>query len=197
MTNDPTGDPRLGRGWIMAAWCAFAAAACVCILLVLAKADWNQPGGLWLKNVAAYLKFLCVIGIAAIGVLCSAIGFIRSSGNRHAGMAVLANTTIFLFAAIVWYWPTGDTLLRAARNGDLTTARNALLLGVDPNSVDVTGFYNSASESALSLAAAGNHLDVVSLLVDRGATVQEARSESNALMAAAGAGNIDVVKYLC
>lgn len=73
--------------------------------------------------------------------------------------------------------------------GDIEQVENGLQEGLDVNSADEEGY------SALHAAAENDHLEVVKLLVSKGADVDH-RSTYTALELAEMAGNKDVVAYL-
>jgi len=73
--------------------------------------------------------------------------------------------------------------------GDLDEVEQLLLEGQDPNQKDDEGY------SALQAAAENDHLEVVKLLVEKGALV-DYKSEYTALQLAEMASNIDIVNYL-
>lgn len=73
--------------------------------------------------------------------------------------------------------------------GDLDQVEQLLLEGQDPNQTDDDGY------STLQAAAENDHLEIVKLLVGKGAQVAY-KSEYTALQLAEMAGNIDVVNYL-
>ncbi|GLG83442.1 ankyrin repeat domain-containing protein [Acinetobacter calcoaceticus] len=73
--------------------------------------------------------------------------------------------------------------------GDLDEVEQLLLEGQDPNQTDDEGY------SALQAAAENDHLEVVKLLVEKGAYV-DYKSEYTALQLAEMASNIDIVNYL-
>lgn len=73
--------------------------------------------------------------------------------------------------------------------GDFEQVEQLLLDGADPNQTDEEGY------SALQAAAENDHLDVVKLLVSKGARI-DYRSEYTALELAEMAKNKDVIAYL-
>ena len=73
--------------------------------------------------------------------------------------------------------------------GDIEQVKQALQEGLDVNSADEEGY------SALHAAAENDHLEIVKLLVSKGADVDH-RSTYTALELAEMAGNKDVVAYL-
>lgn len=73
--------------------------------------------------------------------------------------------------------------------GDLDEVEQLLLEGQDPNQTDDEGY------SALQAAAENDYLEVVKLLVEKGAQV-DYKSEYTALQLAEMANNIDIVNYL-
>ncbi|EXS28718.1 ankyrin repeat domain-containing protein [Acinetobacter sp. 826659] len=73
--------------------------------------------------------------------------------------------------------------------GDLDQVEQLLLEGQDPNQADDEGY------SALQAAAENDHLEIVQLLIEKGAHVTY-KSEYTALELAEMAGNADVVEYL-
>ena len=73
--------------------------------------------------------------------------------------------------------------------GDVEQVENGIQEGLDVNSADEEGY------SALQAAAENDHLEVVKLLVSKGADVDH-RSTYTALELAGMAGNKDVVAYL-
>lgn len=73
--------------------------------------------------------------------------------------------------------------------GDVEQVEQGLQEGLDVNSADEEGY------SALHAAAENDHIEVVKLLVSKGADV-DYRSTYTALELAEMAGNKDVVKYL-
>lgn len=80
-------------------------------------------------------------------------------------------------------------LIYWASLGDLDQVKQLLLEGQDPNQADDEGY------SALQAAAENGHLEIVKLLVGKGAQVAY-KSEYTALQLAEMAGNTDVVEYL-
>ncbi|TCB32332.1 ankyrin repeat domain-containing protein [Acinetobacter sp. ANC 4910] len=73
--------------------------------------------------------------------------------------------------------------------GDVEQVEELLLAGADPNQTDEEGY------SALQAAAENDHLDVVKLLVSKGARIDH-RSEYTALELAEMAENKDIIAYL-
>ncbi|MHA3050729.1 ankyrin repeat domain-containing protein [Acinetobacter sp. ANC 4641] len=73
--------------------------------------------------------------------------------------------------------------------GDVEQVEQLLFDGSDPNQTDEEGY------SALQAAAENDHLDVVKLLVSKGARVDH-RAEYTALELAEMAGNTAIVTYL-
>ena len=73
--------------------------------------------------------------------------------------------------------------------GDIDQIEQALQEGLDVNSADEEGY------SALHAAAENGYLDVVKLLVEKGADVQH-KTQYTALELAEMAGNDDVAAYL-
>ena len=73
--------------------------------------------------------------------------------------------------------------------GDVEQVEQLLLDGADPNQTDEEGY------SALQAAAENDYLDVVKLLVSKGARI-DYRSEYTALELAEMAENKDVIAYL-
>lgn len=73
--------------------------------------------------------------------------------------------------------------------GDLDEVEQLLLEGQDPNQTDDDGY------SALQAAAENDHLEVVKLLVEKGALV-DYKTEYTALQLAEMASNIDIANYL-
>ena len=80
-------------------------------------------------------------------------------------------------------------LIYWASLGDLEQVKQLLIDGEDPNQTDDEGY------SALQAAAENDHLEIVKLLVEKGAHVAY-KSEYTALQLAEMAGNTDVVNYL-
>ena len=73
--------------------------------------------------------------------------------------------------------------------GDIEQVSALLQQGIDPNSADDEGY------SALQAAAENDHLDVVKLLISKGADIDH-RSTFTALELAEMAGNTQIVIYL-
>ncbi|MHA3084371.1 ankyrin repeat domain-containing protein [Acinetobacter sp. ANC 5383] len=73
--------------------------------------------------------------------------------------------------------------------GDMEQVEQLLLDGSDPNQTDDEGY------SALQAAAENDHLDVVRLLISKGARIDH-RIKYTALELAEMAGNTDVVAFL-
>lgn len=73
--------------------------------------------------------------------------------------------------------------------GDVDQVKELLIDGEDPNQTDDEGY------SALQAAAENDHLEMVRLLIEKGANVSY-KSEYTALQLAEMAGNMDVVNYL-
>lgn len=73
--------------------------------------------------------------------------------------------------------------------GELNQVEHLLLEGQDPNQTDDEGY------SALQAAAENDYLEVVKLLIEKGADVAY-KSEYTALQLAEMAGNMDIANYL-
>ena len=73
--------------------------------------------------------------------------------------------------------------------GEVIEVEKVLEQGVDVNQTDDEGY------SALQAAAENNHLEVVKLLVSKGADVQY-KTEYTALQLSEMTGNIEVINYL-
>ncbi|WP_228294122.1 ankyrin repeat domain-containing protein [Acinetobacter pittii] len=80
-------------------------------------------------------------------------------------------------------------LIYWASLGDIDQVKELLIEGEDPNQIDDEGY------SALQAAAENDHLEIVQLLIEKGAHVTY-KSEYTALELAEMAGNADVVEYL-
>lgn len=80
-------------------------------------------------------------------------------------------------------------LIYWASLGDLEQVKQLLIDGEDPNQIDEEGY------SALQAAAENDHLEIVKLLVGKGAQVAY-KSEYTAIQLAEMAGNTEVVNYL-
>jgi ankyrin repeat protein len=88
------------------------------------------------------------------------------------------------------YWPTYlPELVYWASLGEVAEVEKSLANGVDVNQTDEEGY------SALHAAAENGYLDVVKLLVEKGADVQH-KTQYTALELAEMAGNEDVIIYL-
>ena len=94
-------------------------------------------------------------------------------------------------------------IVRAANNGETETVRNLLAQGADPNAVSTSG--PLCCGSALLYASEKGNVELVNLLIDKGAYVNLSNYHiipgvnsyfSTALMAAADAGQDLVVKIL-
>lgn len=83
-----------------------------------------------------------------------------------------------------------DALNQAALSGDAGRIRELLSQGADVN-----GRGMHAMTPVLS-AARGGHLEVVQLLVEKGAAVNDHNDSGSALMWAVSSGNEDLVAYL-
>lgn len=84
-------------------------------------------------------------------------------------------------------------LLDAARSGDAAGLERVLDSGTSPNAIDAS----ADRQSALGLAAYRGHLDVVRILLERGAHVDaQDRRGYTPLMAAAQSGHIAIVRVL-
>jgi len=86
----------------------------------------------------------------------------------------------------------GQSLFQAARYGDITNVRKYLDLGANIEVKDYRGL------TSLQIACVYGHLDVVSLLLDRGANVDAAGGSTGqtSLIFASMEGHLDVVKEL-
>jgi len=105
--------------------------------------------------------------------------------------ALLAATLCITGAAIAAKPTPLEEMLGAVQRGDAKTARGWLDRGVDPNSVDPKGF------TLLMLAARENHREVVTVLLDRKAKInQRSAFGDSALMLASYKGNLDIVQLL-
>ncbi|MFW1844739.1 ankyrin repeat domain-containing protein [Acinetobacter pittii] len=80
-------------------------------------------------------------------------------------------------------------LIYWASLGDIDQVKELLIEGENPNQIDDEGY------SALQAAAENDHLEIVQLLIEKGAHVAY-KSEYTALELAEMAGNADVVEYL-
>ena len=83
-----------------------------------------------------------------------------------------------------------DTLIVAARVGNVAGVRAAIAAGANVNACASW----EGCDTALALAAARGHLDVVKILVDNGALLN--KRSPTPLYIAADFGHVDVVKYL-
>jgi ankyrin repeat protein len=87
--------------------------------------------------------------------------------------------------------PTLDDLFKAVKANDVREVRSYLDLGMDPNSTNQQGY------SVLMEAAREGHTEMVLLLVDRKARLNQRNAVGEtALMLAAFKGNLDSVKLL-
>src|SRR5687768_12414696 len=84
-----------------------------------------------------------------------------------------------------------NSLLDAAQRGDLGSVTKALAQGANVNAK------NRYSSTPLILAAMGGHVDIVKLLVDRGADLKarETFYQVDAAGAASMSGRIEVIRY--
>ena len=80
---------------------------------------------------------------------------------------------------------TPEGLLKAAREGDLRAAELALWSGVDPDTIERWGWYDSPGYSVLALAASNGHDGIVSLLLQYGAKVDGPTGTSTSPLVAA------------
>jgi outer membrane protein assembly factor BamB len=87
----------------------------------------------------------------------------RLVARRRLLFASLVLVSLLPIAAVVSASPPDDDLLDAAAAADVAAVRRALDAGADPNAE------NRYGRTALSLAAGGGHLEVVRLLLERGA----------------------------
>ncbi|MGH6862206.1 MAG: ankyrin repeat domain-containing protein, partial [Phyllobacterium sp.] len=103
-------------------------------------------------------------------------------------MNFLCAFTLVLFGASS---AVAGPLHDAAKNGDLTRARQLLDQGANIADLDSSG------EPALLIASLAGHKEIVALLLDRGSAI-EIRNKGGltAVHAAAYAGRLDVVKLL-
>lgn len=85
---------------------------------------------------------------------------------------------------------SSDSLILAARDGDEPGVRAAIRAGVH---IDACGSWEGC-DTALELAAAHDHLDVVKILVESGALLNS--TNPTPLYVAADFGHLDVVEYL-
>lgn len=114
-------------------------------------------------------------------------------------MAALCFLLTFLLAQSLWTSALEDEFLQAATNGDLAAVRFYLDLGVSADQMVVgddgtgTGF----ADSALVRAARNRHLEIVRLLLERGAPPnQVAWPGTTALMLAATREDFPMVELL-
>ena len=121
---------------------------------------------------------------------------LEKATNDYAAAAKKYNEDVQLEAELQLDF--GPSIQKAAEEGDL--ARVRALLAAHPTSVDAT---DDKGRTPLYNAADSGHLDVVKLLLEKGATVDVRTKEEGPydnhitpLMAAAGRGHLDVVKLL-
>ena len=124
----------------------------------------------------------------------------RGAGRSIAAALVLGISSALAFASLcpsqVRAQPAGDTgeppLHRAARVGDLDAARELIGRGAAVDARDAGG------RTALDAAALSDHIELVELLLERGAAVGLAtnRGGSTVLHVAAQRGSLDLVRLL-
>jgi ankyrin repeat protein len=110
------------------------------------------------------------------------------SNKSTSSLLLLAVGLLCLFACAGG--AVSDSLIVAARDGEVDRVRAAIRDGANVNACASW----EGCDTALSLAAARGHLDVVKILVDNGALLNN-RSPTP-LYIASDFGHLDVVKYL-
>ena len=102
----------------------------------------------------------------------------------------------FFFAFLISFAHAQESQFhRAALIGDYATVKNLLDQGTDPNVREYSRYHQG--ETALYFASSGGHLDVVNLLIDRGAYVNALSGFYNhAFIMAAANNHYEVAKTL-
>jgi ankyrin repeat protein len=171
---------------------AFAIVGCVAAAkCYLSRAEMTEPGGELGKGLWGVL-WLVVGGAALTGAaVASAWTLNRSESIRRVAVDIAIPALATLALAVAMTVPVGFTLMRAVHRENIGAVRRALLFGVSPNTHSTWGWYNVQGDSALQVAAKRGNVRIVQLLLDHGATIEQAD-----LTGAARAGHLDVVTLL-
>lgn len=144
-------------------------------------------GGFLLWGMVA-LAFLCYLFLVVLGI------FKGNPQRRDHVIALFAMGAFLLFFGGYLYrvYFLDEPLAIAAAEGNITLVRSLLAHGGSPNAEGVDG-----NSTALVDASAGGYLQIVQLLIDRGADVNRANSRGQtALQAAREAKHNSVIQLL-
>jgi len=135
---------------------------------------------------------------ALIGIVIGVFVIVRSRTHRLdywcLAIPLIFGPTAYFVAAT---WPTGQTLLSATYEGNVSKVQWSLRFGVSPDTHEVQGWSGDLrGDTVLAIAARKGNLRIVQLLLDAGATIDSPDDTSFPLTLAAAGGHQKIVEVL-
>ncbi len=174
--------------------CAMAAAAMLLGLLVVPAKHGSGDG-----VATIFIILTCFIcGICLVGVSSGLMGI---AAKRRKSLlpiiGLIANPAIVIALFVYLNWPTAGDLVPAAAGGNVKLVEKLLDMGIDVNKPGRVAIGESTFMTPLQAASHSGHTPTISLLIERGARVDDADDQGRtALYLAVNKSHAKAAMYL-